>query len=208
MASVETLPKIPGRSSLFALRYRQLEALPEGLRGQILEGELVATSRPFAPHNLASGRIAQLLSPFDRPSGRTGGPGGWIFQMETQLHLPSIFFDKNVLIPDLAGWTRERLPHVPRTGYLELAPDWVCEVLSPGTAGLDRGLKQRIYAEAGVEWLWLVDPDRQSLEVERWTGTAWDSILTGAREDQLRAPPFEDLPLELALLWEDVEGRT
>jgi Uma2 family endonuclease len=194
------------RMSTFEMLYSQLEALPANMRGQILEGELVAMTRPFSPHNMASLRMIQQLTPFDRRSGNSGGPGGWLFQIEPELHFPSIFFEKNVLIPDLAGWKRTRLPHVPRTGYLELAPDWVCEVLSPGTAGLDRGLKRRIYAEAGVEWLWLVDPARQSLEIERWTGTAWDSILSGAREDQLRAPPFEGLTLELGLLWEDVEG--
>ncbi len=50
------------------------------------------------------------------------------------------------------------MPNMPATAHFTLAPDWVCEVLSPSTAAMDRADKLPIYARAGVEHAWLVDP--------------------------------------------------
>lgn len=63
----------------------------------------------------------------------------------------------DVLVPDLAAWRRERLPSAPSGEYPAVAPDWVCEVLSPSTAKIDRTKKLVIYAREKVCHAWLVD---------------------------------------------------
>src|SRR6187402_3256932 len=123
--------------------YEDLLQVPEHLVGEIVDGELVTSPRPAAAHARASSSLGgELYGPFDR--GR-GGPGGWIILDEPELHLLG-----HVLVPDLAGWRRERMPELPDAKAFELAPDWACEVLSPSTAKVDRADKVPIYAQAGV----------------------------------------------------------
>jgi Uma2 family endonuclease len=106
-------------------------------------------------------------------------------------------------VPDIAGWHRERMPKLPRGVGVTLAPDWVCEVLSPSTAKLDREKKMKVYAREGVRHLWLVDPLRQELEVYGLEGSRWERRGTHTGEAQVRAEPFEALELKLAILWEE-----
>jgi Uma2 family endonuclease len=135
----------------------------------------------------------QVGTPFHR--GR-GGPGGWWIVDEPELH-----FGQNVLVPDLAGWRRERMPQMPDAPYFELAPDWVCEVLSPSTAKLDVVLKLPRYARAGVKHAWIVDPMNRLLEVFRQEHEQWVLVSTFGGDDKVRAEPFEAVELELAELW-------
>jgi Uma2 family endonuclease len=137
--------------------YADLEAVPDHLVAEIVDGVLETYPRPRPRHAMAAvGLAGELQVPFGR--GR-GGPGGWIFMVEPELHLGT-----HVVVPDLAGWRRERLPAEPETAYVETPPDWVCEILSPSTTRLDRGPKRRIYTEAGVGHLWLLDPGDGVLE--------------------------------------------
>jgi Uma2 family endonuclease len=136
----------------------------------------------------------ELGGPFQR--GR-GGPGGWIFLPEPELHL-----GPHVTVPDLAGWRMERLPpEAVDKAYVEIAPDWICEVLSAATEKYDKGDKRRIYAKYGVEHLWFVDPRAKSLEVFVRRDKDW--LLTGTffESDDVCAPPFEALRFSLGLLW-------
>ena len=143
--------------------YADIQALPEHLVGEILDGELIVSPRPASPHAVAASRLMiELGGPFDR--GR-GGPGGWTILTEPELH-----FGPQVMVPDLAGWRRERMPQVPDVPFFELEPDWVCEVLSPSTARIDRSRKMRHYARARVQHVWLVDPLATTLEVFRLDG--------------------------------------
>jgi Uma2 family endonuclease len=137
------------------------------------------------------------LGPLLRGSG-SGGPRGWKILPEPELH-----FGRQVVVPDLAGWRRERLPRLPETAYFELAPDWLCEVLSPSTARLDRDKKLHVYAAAGVGHVWLVDPIARTLEVLRRDGVSWTCLAAHTGHDTVRAEPFEDLELTLAQLWDD-----
>jgi Uma2 family endonuclease len=124
------------------------------------------------------------------------GPGGWFILNEPELHL-----GEDVLVPDLAGWRRERMPVFQRTPAFELAPDWVCEVLSPSRAWVDRSVKLPVYAREGVSHAWLVDPEARTLEVFRLEGGRYSLLGTHEGADRVRAEPFEDFELELALLW-------
>jgi Uma2 family endonuclease len=176
--------------------YAELEALPAHMVGQIMYGTLHAQPRPAPRHALATSSLGyELTGPFDR--GR-GGPGGWIILDEPELHL-----GPHVVVPDIAGWRRERLPRLPDTAFIELPPDWVCEVLSPSTARLDRTDKLSIYAEAGVGHAWYVDPEARTLEVLLLTGGKWLIAATFKDADAVTAPPFEAHTFELAVLWAD-----
>jgi Uma2 family endonuclease len=174
--------------------YRDLFDLPENMIGEILHGQLVTQPRPAPRHARASSIIGgELTPPYDQ--GR-GGPGGWWIFFEPELHLGC-----HILVPDLAGWRRERMPVFPDEAYFRLAPDWACEVLSPGTARIDRVIKMPIYAEQGVRWLWLVEPDLHTLEVFRLLEGHWLVESAFQEADEVRAPPFDEIGFSLADLW-------
>src|SRR5262249_2044305 len=148
----------------------------------IFDGELYASPRPALSHAHAASVLGSKLGePFHR-----SGPGGWAILDEPELH-----FAKDVLVPDLAGWRRERLPRVPADAYATLAPDWVCEVLSPSSEPLDRGAKLRIYARENVSYAWLVDPLRQSLEVLSLQSGGWTPLASHEGSARVRVPPFD-----------------
>jgi Uma2 family endonuclease len=174
--------------------YEDLVALPAHRVGQIIAGELLSSPRPASDHAVASSTLgSELLGPFQR--GR-GGPGGWWIVDEPELH-----FGKDVLIPDLAGWKRTRMPSMPRVPFFSLAPDWICEVLSPSTAGLDRVRKKHIYAREGVEYVWLVDPVGRTQEAFQLRDGQWWELGSWSEEERVRAAPFDAIELELGALW-------
>ena len=110
----------------------QLRGLAENLVGEIIDGELVATPKPSPGHSMAASVLGEeILGPFQL--GKGGGPGGWWILDEPELHL-----GEHVLVPDIAGWRKERLPNRPRENWISVPPDWICEVLSPGTVRTDR----------------------------------------------------------------------
>ena len=104
-------------------------------------------------------------------------------------------------MPDIAGWRIERIPGLPTTAYFELAPDWICEVLSPWTAAGDRADKMPVYAEAGVRHAWLIDPVLRTLEAFQLEGGRWFLRATYRGDAVVRAEPFESVELALATLW-------
>jgi Uma2 family endonuclease len=176
--------------------YEDLEKVPDIMVAEIVDGELHASPRPALRHARASSSLGVDLGlAYDR--GR-GGPGGWWILDEPELH-----FGRNVLVPDLAGWRRSRLPVIPDTTFCTLAPDWVCEVLSPSTASLDRAKKLAIYARERVAHAWLVDPILRTLEVLRLNGEHWTILATHVGAEVVRAEPFVEIDLELAALWGD-----
>jgi Uma2 family endonuclease len=176
--------------------YEDLLTVPDHLVGEILDGELHVTPRPSPRHASASSGLGGALhGPFDR--GR-GGPGGWWILDEPELHL-----GEDIIVPDLGGWRRERLPQLPLEAFFQLAPDWICEVLSPTTAAMDRVKKLGAYAREGVSRAWLIDPNARTLEVLRLERGRWTIVSAGSASDMVRAEPFEALDLELTLLWAD-----
>jgi Uma2 family endonuclease len=174
--------------------YEDIEALPPNMVGQLINGELIAMPRPALEHaRTATGLIVQLYTAFQ--SG-DGGPGGWWIVNEPELH-----FGKDVLVPDLAGWQHSRLPGGPSGPYMTLAPDWVCEVLSPSTANVDRTLKRSIYAREGVEYVWLMDPLAHTLEVFRLQEGRWVERGSWSGDVRIRAEPFHAIELRLGAFW-------
>ncbi|MBU0500903.1 MAG: Uma2 family endonuclease [Gammaproteobacteria bacterium] len=152
--------------------YQDLFDLPENLVGEIIAGRLVTHPRPAPRQARAYSAIgSQLWNPYDRGHE---GPGGW--------------------------W-RERMPRLPETAWFDLAPDWVCEILSPATARVDRVEKLPIYARQGVGHAWLVDPDLRTLEVFENRDGKW-LLLTVLENDALVSqPPFVATSFSLSGLW-------
>lgn len=176
--------------------YEDLEALPEGLTGEILAGQLHAQPRPSGLHALTASNLQTELGP---PFGKgRGGPGGWRVIIEPELHFVR---DQEVAVPDLAGWRKKRMPRIPEGHRFEVVPDWVCEVLSPSTASKDREIKLPLYACYGVAHAWLVDPIRRTLEAYGLDQGVWRLIVEAAGDEVVAVPPFEALSLALSDLW-------
>ena len=173
-----------------AVTYADFDAVPPHLVAEIIDGVLETHPRPRPRHGAATVELAyELQGPFGR--GR-GGPGGWIFIDEPELHL-----GHDIVVPDLAGWRTERLAVEPETAYIEVAPDWVCEVLSPSTFRLDKGPKRRIYARAGIGHLWLLDPVAGELEAFALAGDLWTLLATVQRGESVQVAPFEAVAFPL-----------
>ena len=174
--------------------YEDLLSVPDELVAELIHGVLITSPRPAPAHALAASTLGMDLgSPFHR--GR-GGPGGWWILDEPELHL-----GPDILVPDLAGWRRERMPTLPSEAYFEHAPDWLCEVLSPSTETRDRTAKLDIYGRAEVGWVWLLNPERQLLEIYERHEQRWLLHATHHGEAKVRAKPFDAIELELAALW-------
>jgi Uma2 family endonuclease len=175
-----------------------IDALPNTLTGQVIGGRLVVMPRPAPPHIRASAALTkQLGAPFDDGDD---GPGGWWILPEPELAL-TVDPDFNPVVPDLAGWRRARMPHLPTTASFTMVPDWVCEVLSPGTEVHDRAEKMPFYARAGVEHAWLVDPEAHTLEAFRRDGEVFRPMGTWRGDARVRVEPFAAAELNLARLW-------
>ncbi len=174
--------------------YADIEALPENLVGEILAGELIVSPRPTPTHARVASRLGMKIgSPFDLGDG---GPGGWWILFEPEIH-----FGEDVLVPDLAGWRRERMADVPQTAWFELAPDWICEVLSPSTSRYDRTKKLAAYARERVAHVWFIDPQVRTLEVLRFQQEGWLIIAVHPGDAIVRAEPFMGFELDLIPLW-------
>jgi Uma2 family endonuclease len=172
--------------------YQDLVKVPENMVAELIEGELYASPRPAGPHtNAASALGGFLVPPFH--FGR-GGAGGWWILDEPELHL-----GRNVLVPDLAGWRRDRMPEIPKSHVFDIAPDWVCEIVSPSSGRLDRVKKMPIYARAGVAYAWLIDPEQQVFEARVLRDGDWEK--RDIEDVIARVPPFEAIEIDLTLVW-------
>jgi len=178
--------------------YQDILAAPAHVVAEIIDGELSLSPRPAKPHTAAASALGEELGPpFKRGKG---GPGGWILLDEPELHLGG-----DIVVPDLGGWRRERMPVVTNDEpYFTLAPDWVCEVLSPSTAAMDRAQKLPIYARELVTHVWLVDPLQRTLEILHREGARWLIVDVHRGDAKVRAEPFDAIELDLAVLWADV----
>ena len=178
--------------------YADIEALPPHVTGEIIYGSLVTHPSPAPPHGRAQFSLSyELEGPFNRGKG---GPGGWIFLTEPELHLTG-----NVLVPDLAGWRSERLTPFPKTAWIDIAPNLLCEIISPATERYDRNEKRRIYATWGVQHLWLLDPRVKVLECFALVAGQW--LLSHSFDDTetVSAPPFEAVQFSLSNLFPPAE---
>ena len=174
--------------------YQDVLDAPPHKVAQVVRGVLHVHPRPTLPHAVAAGALnINIGSPFG--FGR-GGPGGWWILPEPELHL-----GEDIVVPDIAGWRKERMPKFPDAAYCAVPPDWVCEVLSPSTRQFDTGEKKDVYSRERVRHLWMADPDARVLEAFEWRGGGW--FLIGTRTDDMPVslPPFEAISFDLGDLW-------
>ncbi len=172
--------------------YQDILNLPAHKIGEIINGRLQVQPRPAPKHTLTSSALgAELFQSFHKKDD------GWWILDEPELHL-----DNHILVPDLAGWRKQRLPQLPETAWFEIAPDWICEILSPGTAKIDRCEKMPVYAELGVAYLWLIDPLLKTLEVYQLQQARWFLDQSLKDNDTVCAEPFSQHSFNLNKLWE------
>ena len=193
-------PPVPRRAT-----YQDVLDAPEHLIAEVINGELVLQPRPVIAHQRASSELGIDLG---GTIGRRGPPDGWLILDEPELHLgPRDAVD--IVVPDLAGWRRTRLPTRPATAFITLAPDWVCEVLSPGTELRDRTGKLQIYAREGVAHLWFVSVQTRHVEIYRLDPEArlWTLLGTAQGNTKVRLAPFEEVEIDLSRLWTEGLGE-
>ena len=177
--------------------YEDLYSIPENMTGEIINGELIVTPRPSRRHGFAASHLgARLITPYDFAEG--GGPGGWIFILE-----PEIGLGENIVVPDLAGWRKERFPVDEPHNWISVAPDWICEILSPSTARYDRIRKMRIYGLHEVPYLWLIDPGDRTFEAFKLESGRWLKLAGFEENEKVRAEPFQEIEIDLGNLWID-----
>jgi len=173
--------------------YDDLLQVPDHRVAEIVDGDLYVSPRPGSRPTLAASVLGfELVSRFS--PGR--GTGDWWILFGPELH-----FGDDVLVPDLAGWRRGRMPEFPDIAFFTLAPDWVCEVVSPTTEPLDRAKKMPVYARENVSHLWLVNPMVRTLEVYRLAEGRWLVLGTHEGGARVRPEPFDAVELDLAPLW-------
>jgi len=172
-----------------------LEALPPGVKGEIIEGVLYTMTRPRAGHQRVATSVGgRIHDPFD--AGR-GGPGGWWILIEPGVELPGT----PEIAPDLAGWHKARLPQLPEETAIRVVPDWVCEILSPSTRRHDLLVKKSYYARVGVAFHWLIDREARALTAYRLESQHWVDLGTWGDETEARIPPFDAVPLDIKGFW-------
>ncbi len=175
--------------------YQDLHDLPENMIGEIINGEMIATPRPSVRYTHAASILGgEIVPPYQL--GRGGGPGGWVILPETEVMLGD-----NLLVPDFAGWRKERFPGVPKKNWISVVPDWICEILSPSTMRADKVRKMPIYAQHEIPFLWLIDPGARTLDVFRLSSGQWILSGTYVEDDKVRAMPFVEIEIELGNLW-------
>ena len=186
------------------ITYDDLYNVPQDMVGEIIEGELITNPRPGGPHALVASSLGiKVGSSFQ--FGEADGPGGWWIIDE-----PQLYFEKSPeplsMVPDIAGWKKEKMPTPPKDYKFNIVPDWVCEIASSSTALYDRRSKMPKYAEFGVNYLWIISPEHKSLEVFKNREGSWLVLSIFGENDKVRAEPFDAVEIDLSYLWmpEDV----
>ncbi len=174
--------------------YEDLYNIPENTIGEIINGELIVTPRPAPRHMTVVTILGEEIGPPYR-RGR-GGPGGWIFLDETEIRL-----GEDTVVPDLAGWKKERFPTELELNWIPVAPDWVCEVLSPSTFRNDKVRKMPIYAHHGVGHIWLIDPVAMTMDAFKLESGRWSLLASFSENDKVRVEPFREIEISLGDLW-------
>jgi Uma2 family endonuclease len=176
--------------------YQDVIDAPPHMVAEIASGRLHLHPRPAGRHSRAMWKLgARLDDPFDNG---VGGPGGWYFLIEPELHLRD-----DVLVPNLAGWRRERVADFSDAAAIPVAPDWLCEILSPRTRRFDLTEKRELYGGHGVRHLWLIDPDARTLEAFERVAGRWTLTAALGDGDEVRVAPFEAASFALSALWPD-----
>ena len=172
--------------------YADVLSAPPEMVAELVDGALHLQPRPVMRHARATGELfGELRDDFSK-----GGRDGWMFFVEPEIHLGD-----DVVVPDIAGWRVENLPEDIDLPFMEIAPDWICEVLSPSTRSFDLTQKRDVYGRAGVPHLWFVDPSAKTLEAFENRDGAWTLIAALHDEAEVSVRPFDAASFALSSLW-------
>jgi Uma2 family endonuclease len=186
-----SMAEFEGKRATYEDPYR----IPEESTGEIIDGELIVTPRPSRKHGFCVTALeTAVTAPYQ--FGQGAGPGGWIYIIE-----PEIGLGEDIVVPDLAGWKRERFPFQEKVNWISVAPDWVCEILSLSTFRNGKVKKMPLYARHGVYHIWLIDPVATSMDVFRLEPAGWLLLASSAGNDKVRAEPFHEIEISLQDLW-------
>ena len=160
-------------------------------RVELINGDIVRRAVPRPQHGRAQGSTREVLGPFNRRAG----PDGWWILTEA-----SVAYERHQCpTHDLAGWRRSRLPRLP-AGPIELPPDWVCEIVSPGHERKDTRDIPLLLQRHAVPFYWLIWPEEQKLVAHRLQGDSYEVIGTFDHRAPARIPPFEEAALDLGYI--------
>jgi Uma2 family endonuclease len=174
--------------------YEDLLRVPENMVAELIEGELYTWPRPRGTHGRAAANI--LTSINIRYGEGGGGIGGWWIIGEPEVH-----FREQIVVPDIGGWRVTRMPLPPSSHVFDIAPDWICEVLSPRTKRIDWSKKLALYGSNGVPRAWYVDVDERQLQVMQLVNGEWVIKHIHSGNDVVRAEPFPDAEIDLKWVW-------
>ena len=183
--------------------YQDVLDAPPHKTAEIIDGALYISPHPDTRHCRVISKLGPKLDPYDEDPGNRGGPGGWWITDRPEIHL-----GEDILVPDIAGWQRRRMPKYPDGAFCAIAPDWVCEVLSPSTRKNDLGRKRHIYAREGVAWLWFIDPETRTLEALELKNDIWTVLDILTDDAPVSLPPFTEISFPLNALWIEGGGKT
>jgi Uma2 family endonuclease len=176
--------------------YQDVIDAPEHKVAEIIDGTLYLSPRPPIRTSVAKQELLlQLWRPYDRGED---GPGGWWLLRE-----PEFYMGNDVLVPDLVGYRRARLPVLPDASGTDIPPDWVCEALTPVTRALDLTSKRRAYARAGIPHLWQIDDEARLLEAFALEAGQWRLVAALRDDHEVRLAPFGAISFPLSVLWPD-----
>ncbi len=173
--------------------YEDVLRAPENMVAELIDGELYTWPRPRGRHGNAQ---SEILTAIRSVYGIGRVPGGWWIIGEPEVHL-----GPHAVVPDIGGWRRERMPQLPDSHIFDVAPDWVCEILSPSTARVDRGKKLATYAHHTIPWAWYIDTDARTFEVMRLDDGKWTIVDVFTEGDVVHAEPFPAADINLTLVW-------
>ena len=162
---------------------------------EVFDGEIEASPRPSPEH----GRTQAVLSgkiggPYDHD---IGGPGGWWILIE-----PDVMLERHqIVVPDVVGWKRVRLPDLTAERPIATVPDWICEVISPSDRGRDRVRKADLYLRVGVPYYWIIDPGDRTLEAFEANAGRWVRLGAWTDGDTPRIAPFDAIEFDVAGLF-------
>jgi Uma2 family endonuclease len=181
----------------FRFTSKDLDAMPriEGVRYEIIDGELYVSAAPSIRHQHASVVLTTLLFTHARTHRL-----GRIFSAPTDVLLANT----SIVQPDILYISRARRAII-TPANIQGAPDLVIEIISPASTRTDKETKRDLYARYGVAAYWLLDP------IEEWMqgyalGDDGRYVLaaTARGSETFAAPPFPDLTIQLAALWDDL----
>lgn len=171
------------------VRFADLERWPEdGRRYELYDGEVCEVPSPILLHQIVAGRLHVILSGYVREHG-----GIVLFAP-----LDIVLTEYDVVQPDLLFFTKERQHLLHPERVTRVPPDLAIEILSPSTAGNDRGRKMQLLARHGVRECWLVDPKAARVEVYGLSGNQFALASTAAGTEIVRSPLLPTLSLQPA----------